>query len=274
MDINVKVAVRCRALSNEELERKSQIVVDTTSSPRLQLKSTDPSDREDKSFTFDHVFDAKTTQLQVYETLARPLLVQALEGFNGTILAYGQTGGGKTYSMIGNQGNDRGLIPRFNEELWTNVRKLENAHDYQYLITVSYLEIYNENVKDLLNPTDKPLQIREHPNEGIYVEGLCELIVEDVEDINRLLEQGNSVRELNGNKITNYNSGAHVIFTLKMERKLIETPSSGKMSKVHFVDLAGSERQPTTTPHLKEAANVNKSLIALRNVINALNRIS
>ena len=147
------------------------------------------------------------------------------------------------------------------------------------MVTVSFLEIYNEVVKDLLNPSDKPLKIREGTETGIYVEGLCELIVKDAEDMMRLIEQGNTVRRVAATNMNEQSSRSHSCFTIKIEQKTSQDLGGGVTqerlikAKLNLVDLAGSERAAKTGAQgsvLKEGANINMSLMALGNVINAL----
>lgn len=169
-------------MSRRETERGCTTIVDINGKS-ITIHGTEAR-QEEKSFTFDYVYDQNSTQQGVYADLGRPIVTQALDGFNGTIFAYGQTGSGKTHSMMGNEEN-RGIIPQLNDELWVKIAEKFNNLDQnskndrsktQYLVTVSFLEVYNEEVKDLLNPSDKKLNIRESPTLGIFVEGLAELV--------------------------------------------------------------------------------------------------
>lgn len=182
MDENVKVAVRCRPLSRKEVDRGCTSIVDINGKT-ITIRGVD-SRQEEKMFTFDYVYGVDSTQQAMYTDLGKPVITQALDGFNGTIFAYGQTGSGKTHSMMGNE-EYPGIIPQLNDDLWVLVaekfqqidQNLKNDKSKtQYLITVSFLEVYNEEVKDLLNPSDKKLNIRESPTAGIFVEGLAELV--------------------------------------------------------------------------------------------------
>lgn len=183
-NINVKVAVRARPMSRKEIDRGSVDVVSVQNNV-LTIKSSDGT-KEEKTFTFDYVYDGSVSQTQVYNDLGRPVVKQAIEGFNGTIFAYGQTGSGKTFSMMGYDEN-KGIIPLLNDELWVllqerlasiqnNTQQSEGKASVQFFVTVSFLEVYNEDIKDLLNPSDKKLKIHESPDLGIYVEGLAELV--------------------------------------------------------------------------------------------------
>eukprot|EP00605_Chrysophyceae_sp_TOSAG23-4_P002059 GSChrysophyteH1.ASY1.ANO1.2280.1 assembled CDS len=236
METNVKVAVRCRPLSGKEVERGCGSII----------KSTDKTVHIDQArdFTFDHCYDEKSTQEQVYKDLGSPVVDQALDGFNCTIFAYGQTGSGKSHSMMG-YGEDAGIIPRLNEDLWARLHTLLGE------------QIYNEEIKDLINPSKKVMKIRENKERGIYVEDLCELIVKDAHSVMKLIEQGNTVRRVASTNMNDTSSRSHSVFT----------------AKLNLVDLAGSERAEKTGATgsiLKEGANINMSLMALGNVINAL----
>ena len=168
---NVKVAVRCRPFNKREkdLNSKPCIVVDTE---MHSVEIHDAQKGKDKKFTFDFSYWMDCKQEEVYDDVARPLTLSALDGYNGTIFAYGQTGSGKSWSMMGDdEGNFPGIIPRVNTELFKLLKEKE-SEEQKFMVTVSYLEIYKEVIRDLLNPTDKELKIREHPDMGIYVDGL------------------------------------------------------------------------------------------------------
>ncbi|ETV95801.1 hypothetical protein, variant 2 [Aphanomyces invadans] len=273
-DVNVKVAVRCRPMSSKEAQMGSRPIIKVTDQCIAIENPTDPSD--DKTFTFDFAFDTDSVQDHVYAAVAQPLVDQAFQGYNGTIFAYGQTGSGKTHTMMGS-GDDHGIIPKMNEDLFRRVETQSNDTT-KYLITVSFLEIYNEVIKDLLNPSDKVLKIREHPDMGIYVEHLAELVVRDPADVTRLLEEGNKVRQVAATQMNERSSRSHSCFTIKIASKKIETlhdmtRETMMNAKINLVDLAGSERAAktgATGDRLKEGAAINKSLSALGNVINML----
>ena len=183
-DLNVKVAVRCRPMSSKETARGCNNII-AISPTSVHIKAVD-AQHEDKDFTFDHCYGAESLQTTVYDDLGKPIVAQALDGFNGTIFAYGQTGSGKSFSMMGDT-ESKGIIPQLNEDLFEKLaRKLEmleaaavesdsNAKT-KCMVTVSFLEVYNEDIKDLLNPSEKKLKIHENPKLGIYVEDLCELV--------------------------------------------------------------------------------------------------
>ncbi|KAF1786543.1 Kinesin-like protein [Phytophthora cactorum] len=251
------------------------VVIHPTADAQASASSSPASETSDtsekKQYTFDFAYYTESTQAQVYGDIAKPLVDQALQGYNGTIFAYGQTGSGKTHTMMGN------LFARI------NVSDAENANSgdegaIKYLVTVSFLEIYNEVIKDLLNPSDKVLKIREHPDMGIYVEQLAELVVRDPADVTRLLEQGNKVRQVAATQMNERSSRSHSCFTIKISSKRSQEMAGVRKetcmnAKINLVDLAGSERASktgATGDRLKEGAAINKSLSALGNVINML----
>ncbi|RHY83547.1 hypothetical protein DYB26_012839 [Aphanomyces astaci] len=273
-DVNVKVAVRCRPMSSKEAQMGSRSIVKVADQCIAIENPNDPSD--DKKFTFDYAYFTDSVQSQVYADVAQPLVDQAFQGYNGTIFAYGQTGSGKTHTMMGT-GDDHGIIPKMNEDLFRRV-EAQSSDTTKFLITVSFLEIYNEVIKDLLNPSDKVLKIREHPDMGIYVEHLAELVVRDPADVTRLLDEGNKVRQVAATQMNERSSRSHSCFTIKIASKKVETLQAMTRqtmmnAKINLVDLAGSERAAktgATGDRLKEGAAINKSLSALGNVINML----
>eukprot|EP01038_Epipyxis_sp_PR26KG_P015951 gene15951-21644_t len=282
MDLNVKVAVRCRPMSSKEITRGCVNVVEIVSNS-IRIKTSD-KDHEDKDFTFDYCYDSSISQQDVYKDLGEPIVNQAMEGFNGTIFAYGQTGSGKTFSMMGTEDN-KGIIPQLNDNLWNKIASVLNIGNQpkgcttKFMVTVSFLEVYNEEIKDLLNPSDKKLTIHENPQKGIYVQDLCELIVRDSNDVMKLISQGNTVRRVASTNMNDQSSRSHSVFTIRIEQKNTTELPGGLTreqtirAKVNLVDLAGSERASKTGASgatLKEGANINLSLMTLGNVINSL----
>jgi hypothetical protein len=304
---NVRVAVRLRPFNKRELALKSASVV--TIDGGTTVKVADPSAPPDKAeaaeraFTFDHAYDVDSTQAQVYADVGAPILDAALKGFNCTIFAYGQTGSGKTWSMLGGGGpGEEGIIPLLNAALFARVGTAKAATaaaaaaassaaegapsssagspaaPTEYLVTVSFLEIYNEVVKDLLNPSDRTLAIREHPQMGVYVQDLAEIVVASAADVARLLESGQRVRHVAATQMNERSSRSHSCFTLRVEQRsraatATKTTTTTLSSRINLVDLAGSERAAKTGATgdvLKQGAAINKSLSALGNVINAL----
>lgn len=280
-DARVQVALRCRPRNTDEKMSNDPMALIVEENNQVILNS----DSDEKTFTFDHTYSSSASQAQIFEDLAEPIVDKALEGFNGTIFAYGQTGSGKTYTMMGEQqSNVRGLIPLTVTDLFNKINAAPaggKTSKKKFLVAVSYLEIYNEVVKDLLNPSSKHLKIREHPDIGIYVEGLAELVVKNEDEVSRILEQGNRVRRVAETSMNTRSSRSHSCFTLRIEQKTENTTdgsSSVLRAKLNLVDLAGSERPDKTGNDdqqlLKEGAAINKSLSALGNVINALSKSS
>ncbi|KAG0309632.1 kinesin-like protein Klp8 [Dissophora globulifera] len=235
-----------------------------------------------KSFSFDHSywsFDKKDPnyagQERLYKDLGVELLNHSFNGYNTCIVAYGQTGSGKSYSMMG-YGEDRGIIPLSCHELF---RRIEANMDptLSYRVEVSYMEIYCERVRDLLNPKNKGhLKVREHPSLGPYVEDLSKLMVTSFQDIENLMDEGNKARTVAATNMNETSSRSHAVFTVLLTQKRydIETKlETEKVSRICLVDLAGSERANSTGAtgaRLKEGANINKSLTTLGKVISAL----
>ena len=228
-----------------------------------------------KTFTFDNVFDEDTTQLEVYNSTARPIVDSVLEGYNGTIFAYGQTGTGKTFSMVGDREKKelRGIIPNAFDHIFSYIGR--GGPDKKYLVRVSYLEIYNENIKDLLKPKSGKLEIKESPDIGLYVKDLSNFVVKDVQEMDRLMTVGNKNRSTGATQMNAHSSRSHSIFTITIEASEVDSEGQEhiRAGKLHLVDLAGSERQTktgATGDRLKEATKINLSLSALGNVISAL----
>ncbi|EKX45559.1 hypothetical protein GUITHDRAFT_55963, partial [Guillardia theta CCMP2712] len=243
-------------------------------------------------FTFDYAADPSTTQEEMFNMIGQPFTDSCLKGYNGCIFAYGQTGSGKTFTMQGPEfdGKEgtkehRGLIPRTFDYLFDKIAHKENAANssrpgsLQFVVRCSYLEIYNETVTDLLDPSKVNLQVRENSKEGIYVDGLTWQEVRDAEACNALLQRGLRNRHVGETSMNKESSRSHSLFTLKVESTHLTAEGLTKQrhSCLNLVDLAGSERQKATNAsgdRLKEASNINKSLSALGNVIMALADIS
>jgi kinesin family protein 4/21/27 len=233
----------------------------------------------DKSFTYDFVFDPSTEQEEVFNTAVAPLIKGIFKGYNATVLAYGQTGSGKTYSMGGaytaEQENEPaiGVIPRVIQLLF---KEIDKKTDFEFTLKVSYLEIYNEEIVDLLCPSREKasqISIREDPKEGIKIVGLTERTVLVASNTVSCLEQGNNSRTVASTAMNSQSSRSHAIFTISIEQRKKNDNSSSFRSKLHLVDLAGSERQKKTKAEgdrLKEGININRGLLCLGNVISAL----
>jgi len=278
----VKVICRCRPMNTREKELDCQKVV-IVDRDLMQIRLLKPGETTDpKPFTFDSVFDDDSTQAQVYNDAAFNLVNSVLDGYNGTIFAYGQTGCGKSFTMEGvRNGPDelRGIIPKCFEQIFRTI-SLNTDTTKQYLIQGAYIEIYNEEVRDLLgSDTKAKLDLKEDPDRGVYVKGLSMHVVKDVQSINTLMEKGNKNRTTGFTLMNADSSRSHSIFMVRIETSEPDPNGKGpedmkfKAGKLNLVDLAGSERQSKTAAagvRLKEATKINMSLSALGNVISAL----
>ncbi|KAL4284852.1 hypothetical protein GQ457_16G015530 [Hibiscus cannabinus] len=229
------------------------------------------------SYAFDYVFDETCSNAKVYELLTKDVIHAAVDGFNGTAFAYGQTSSGKTFTMNGSP-NDPGLIHRAVNDIF---QKIQMISDREFLIRVSYMEIYNEEINDLFAVENQKLQIHESLERGIFVAGLREEIVNNAEQVMKLLESGEVNRHFGETNMNARSSRSHTIFRMVIESKGICMHSSGdysssdaiRVSVLNLVDLAGSERIAKTGAggvRLKEGKYINKSLMVLGNVINKL----
>ena len=219
-------------------------------------------------------------QDNLFQDLGSPLLDNAFQGYNNCIFAYGQTGSGKSYSMMG-YGEEAGVIPRICREMFARITELQSDPNLKYRVEVSYLEIYNERVRDLLNPSTKGnLKVREHPSTGPYVEDLAKLVVGSFKEIEHLMDEGNKARTVAATNMNETSSRSHAVFTLTLTQKRHDVETSmdtEKVAKISLVDLAGSERASSTGAtgsRLKEGAEINRSLSTLGRVIAALADLS
>lgn len=268
--IPVMVALRCRPLIKKELDEGCQSCLYTVSGePQVVLG-------KDRAFTYDFAFGPSDPQVDVYSLSCRKLIKSIFKGYNATILAYGQTGSGKTFTMGGYEASlegdedAMGVIPRILREVFQTI---EEKKESKFSVKVSYLEIYKEDLLDLLCPqSDRaPLSVREEGNGGIKIHGSREVSVTGFDETMKLLSQGASGRTTGATAMNNTSSRSHAIFTLHIDQKnaIGDTISV----KFHMVDLAGSERTKRTMAEgerLKEGININKGLLALGNVISAL----
>ncbi|GLT97693.1 hypothetical protein SLE2022_152460 [Rubroshorea leprosula] len=281
-DSGVKVIVRMRPPNKEEEEE--EMILQKTSNDSLTING--------QMFTFDAVADTGATQLDIFELVGAPLVENCLAGFNSSVFAYGQTGSGKTYTMLGPanalleenlSSEQQGLTPRVFELLFARINEEQVKHaekQLKYQCRCSFLEIYNEQITDLLDPNQKNLQIREDVKSGVYVENLTEEYVSSMKDVTRLLTKGLSNRRTGSTTINAESSRSHSVFTCIVEsrcKSMADGFSSFKTSRINLVDLAGSERQKLTGAageRLKEAGNINRSLSQLGNLINILAEVS
>ncbi|XP_039996619.1 kinesin-like protein KIF1C isoform X2 [Xiphias gladius] len=285
---SVKVAVRVRPFNSRETGRNAKCVIQMQGNTTCISNPKQPKDGA-KNFTFDYSYWSHTTgddpsfasQKQVYKDIGEEMLLHAFEGYNVCIFAYGQTGAGKSYTMMGKQEpGQEGIIPQLCEDLFQ--RTGENTDpDLNYSVEVSYMEIYCERVRDLLNPKSQgTLRVREHPILGPYVEDLSKLAVTGFTDIRDLMDAGNKARTVAATNMNETSSRSHAVFTIVFTQKRRDQMTSldtEKVSKISLVDLAGSERADSSGAkgtRLKEGANINKSLTTLGKVISALAEMS
>ncbi|XP_011878634.1 PREDICTED: uncharacterized protein LOC105567951 [Vollenhovia emeryi] len=299
---NIKVAVRIRPVSVRELNLTGSAVVvraesNEISLTNLKISSSKVGDSRERTrrYDFDYCFDSSdpeaknyATQATIYETLGQSIMDAMFSGYNSCLVAYGQSASGKTYTMMGTK-EDPGLIPRLCEGIFSKIEQ-KSEHERIYRVTVSYLEIYNERVRDLLKPSTSTsgLRVREHPRLGPYVQGLTHHVVRTLESLISYVEEGTKARKTASTLQNPSSSRSHALLTVDLSQETADaerpngsgtcsssrrqdaTPRGG--SRLHLVDLAGSESAATCSGvhRLKEGANINKSLVALGNVISAL----
>ncbi|KAI5612408.1 kinesin-like protein KIF3B isoform X1 [Silurus asotus] len=275
---SVKVVVRCRPMNDKERAANFERVVSIdvklgqiiVRNPRSGYTHEHP-----KVFTFDSVYDWNSKQVDLYDETFRPLVDSVLLGFNGTIFAYGQTGTGKTFTMEGvrNDPEKRGVIPNSFEHIFTHISRSQNQ---QYLVRASYLEIYQEEIRDLLaKDQSRRLELKERPDTGVYVKDLSSFVTKSVWEIEHVMNVGNQNRSVGSTNMNEHSSRSHAIFVITIECSELGPDEENhiRVGKLNLVDLAGSERQTKTGAQgerLKEATKINLSLSALGNVISAL----
>ncbi|XP_028999228.1 kinesin-like protein KIF13B isoform X2 [Betta splendens] len=288
-DSNVKVAVRVRPMNRREKELNTKCVVEmvknqTILNPAGGNLGKGDSRNQSKVFAYDYCFwsmdetdkEKFAGQEVVFQCLGESLLHNAFQGYNACIFAYGQTGSGKSYTMMGS-GDQPGLIPRLCSALFERTQK-EQREEESFTVEVSYMEIYNEKVRDLLDPKGgrQTLRVREHKVLGPYVDGLSRLAVASYKDIESLMSEGNKSRTVAATNMNEESSRSHAVFNIILTHTLkdLKSGTSGeKVSRLSLVDLAGSERAAKTGAageRLKEGSNINKSLTTLGLVISAL----
>lgn len=287
---SVKVAVRVRPFNNREISREAQCIIEMTGNTTSIMNPKAPPGTKDavKSFNYDYSYFSMdpsdlnySTQLMVYKDIGEEMLQHAFEGYNVCIFAYGQTGAGKSYTMMGKQEDGQeGIIPQICKDLFRKISR-NSSECLKYSVEVSYMEIYCERVRDLLNPKNKGnLRVREHPLLGPYVEDLSKLAVMSYEDIHDLIDEGNKARTVAATNMNETSSRSHAVFTIFFTQQKQDSATglvTEKVSKISLVDLAGSERADSTGAkgtRLKEGANINKSLTTLGKVISALAEIA
>ncbi|KAL5596681.1 hypothetical protein BROUX41_006626 [Berkeleyomyces rouxiae] len=291
---NIKVVVRCRPFNSREIERGAKCIVEMKGNQTV-LTNYDPGssnakgakDTGPKTFAFDKSYwsfnrdDSNYAgQSNLFQDLGQPLLDNAFQGYNNCIFAYGQTGSGKSYSMMG-YGKEIGITPMICQDMFRRIAEMQKDSSWKCTVEVSYLEIYNERVRDLLNPTTKGnLKVREHPSTGPYVEDLAKLAVTSFPEIENLMDEGNKARTVAATNMNETSSRSHAVFTLMLTQKKFDAETKmamEKVAKISLVDLAGSERANSTGAtgaRLKEGAEINRSLSTLGRVIAALADLS
>ncbi|KAM9436550.1 kinesin-like protein KIF13A [Clarias gariepinus] len=287
-DTKVKVAVRVRPMNRREIELSTKCVVEMEDNQTVlhppPSNAKGENRKQPKVFAFDHCFWSMDEsnipkyagQEVVYRCLGEGILENAFQGYNACIFAYGQTGSGKSYSMMGSV-DQPGLIPRLCCSLFERVGR-EQSDSHTFKVEVSYMEIYNEKVRDLLDPKGSrtSLKVREHKVLGPYVDGLSQLAVTNFQDIECVMSEGNKSRTVAATNMNEESSRSHAVFSIIITQTLydLQSGNSGeKVSKVSLVDLAGSERVSKTGAageRLKEGSNINRSLTTLGCVISAL----
>ncbi|XP_051982459.1 LOW QUALITY PROTEIN: centromere-associated protein E [Xyrauchen texanus] len=274
----VKVCVRVRPLIKREDSETSEHVQLFWRADKQAIHQIDDDGNQTKSFSFDRVFSAEETTGQLYQDIAKPLVVSAVEGYNGTIFAYGQTSSGKTFTMMGSEHNP-GVIPLAMADVFKTIK---NCPKKEFLLRVSYMEIYNETVTDLLCDSwkRKPLEIREGNYKNVYVADLTEEMVTSPEQVLSWITKGEKNRHYGKTKMNQRSSRSHTIFRMILESRERSDPASGEnaegaiiVSHLNLVDLAGAERASQTGAEgarFKEGCNINRSLFTLGQVIKKL----
>ena len=272
----IMVAVRCRPLSQKEKEISPKETINIIDKKVIKLKDPNgflnPNNirAKEQILEFDHAFDSKDSQETIFNSTTKPLIEGIVNGFNATVFAYGATGAGKTYTMLGDEENP-GIMSLTFGELF---KKIKTYTDRDYLIKLWYLEIYNENIKDLLINNSPNLELREDPNRGLIVNGITEIITNSSEHILSILKKGNKNRTTEATNANQTSSRSHAILQIMVSYKEKRTINNKiKYGKLSLIDLAGSERASVTKNkgmRLIEGANINKSLLTLGNCINAL----
>ena len=270
---SVKVVVRCRPLGGKEMEEQRECIVNVDMN-NCSIEVDNPQNiKEKKTFTFDHTYDWRATQELIFNQAALPILESIMEGYNGTIFAYGQTGTGKTYTMEGNDNEtDKGIIPRSIDWIFNNIK---NYPAQQFLVRVSFVEIYNEEVRDLLSKVKRQkLNVREK-DKVFYVENVTIIQSENSKMTLDIMKAGRVNRATGATKMNPGSSRSHSIFSITVESSTTDEAGEAhyKVGKLNLVDLAGSERQSkteSTGERFVEATKINLSLTCLGSVINKL----
>ncbi|XP_063693337.1 kinesin-like protein KIF3A isoform X2 [Bolinopsis microptera] len=267
---SVKVAIRVRPLlERERIKRCKECLIVLPNKSQLALG-------KDQNFTFDHVFEESISQDNLYCETVKPLVLSCLDGYNATVFAYGQTGSGKTYTIEGVDSDPdlQGIIPRAAADFFNLIDTSDSDKD-TFVLKVSYLEIYLDEVRDLLSNTAEEIHIREDDRGNTVIQGLKEVPVTSSDELQKIMRYGMAVRTTGATQMNEQSSRSHAILTIHINK---QSPKSVRnievtSAKFHFVDLAGSERAHRTGnigERFKESVHINSGLLALGNVISAL----
>ena len=283
MSDNIQVAIRLRPLNEKE-------ITDTQRTKFIQVNKATNSiiitvNSSLKQFSFDYVAEEEVSQEELFESIGKPISMNCLTGYNSSIFAYGQTGAGKTYTIIGDyqsislKKQNSGILPRCLEYIFSYIDDEKKGNlNIDYLVKCSFLEIYNEQIHDLLVTQQRNLPIREDIKKGSYIEDLTQETVLTLEEVTGFMKKGIKNRHVSSTLMNKESSRSHSVFTVYIESKEKKDELwNFKNSLFHLIDLAGSERQKIADTHgdrLKEASMINKSLSTLGNVINSLVEIS
>ncbi|KAJ5884661.1 hypothetical protein N7495_009171 [Penicillium taxi] len=265
----IKVLARFRPQNKVELASGGTPIVEFENEESCTINSKEGI----VPFTFDRVFPMNSPQANIFDFSIRPTVDDILNGYNGTVFAYGQTGAGKSYTMMGSDIDDevgKGVIPRIVEQIFASI--LTSPSNIEYMVRVSYMEIYMERIRDLLVPQNDNLPVHEEKSRGVYVKGLLEVYVSSVQEVYEVMRRGGNARAVAATNMNQESSRSHSIFVITVSQKNVET-GSAKSGQLFLVDLAGSEKVGKTGASgqtLEEAKKINKSLSALGMVINAL----
>ncbi|XP_045473504.1 kinesin-like protein KIF3A [Harmonia axyridis] len=270
---NVKVYIRIRPLNENESLGNAKGTIEINKEEGTILLNNSEYREFEKLFRFHQVFPEESSQMEIYHTVAAPIVDTVLKGYNGTIFAYGQTGSGKTYTMVGEHSPKelQGIIPHSFSQIFTQIAS--SVEQKSFVVTATFLEIYNEEIRDLLSVnTNKKLVIHDHKTHGSFVKNLSGFTVNSIEELKKLFIRGNKNRTTKSNTVNVSSSRSHAIFTIMIESKNHKSNVT-TFGKLNFVDLAGSERlsrTKVTGDMLKEASHINLSLSVLGNVISSL----
>ncbi|MCJ1435335.1 Kinesin heavy chain [Xylographa pallens] len=265
----IKVVARFRPPNKAEIACGGETIVDFETEDTCSITSKEA----EAAFTFDRVFNTNSRQADVFNFSIRSTVDDILNGYNGTVFAYGQTGAGKSYTMMGSDIDDedsKGIIPRIVEQIFESI--LASPGNIEYTVRVSYMEIYMERIRDLLQPQNDNLPVHEEKSRGVYVKGLLEIYVSSVQEVYEVMRRGGAARATAATNMNQESSRSHSIFVVTITQKNVET-GSAKSGQLFLVDLAGSEKVGKTGASgqtLEEAKKINKSLSALGMVINSL----